>query len=175
MQRRETEDKEMKKLWILCLAAILCLPMLFACNGKQPPSNGLPFSFLADGQTTVYPGMMASEVLEALSAKNPQISVKASCLGGVDGEDVTYVYQGFRIQTFRTASSEEIRWVILSDDSVKTMEGISIGDTVDTVKSAYGEPSETTDTLLTYVREQVKLRFVIRDGTVRSIEYTVAE
>ncbi len=165
----------MKKLWILCLVAILCLPMLFACNEKQPPSNGLPFAFLADGQTTVYPGMLAEAALPALSAKNPQISVKASCLGGVDGEDVTYVYQGFRIQTFRTASSEEIRWVILSDDSVATMEGVAIGDAVEKVKSAYGEPVETTDTLLTYVREQVKLRFVIRDGAVRSIEYTVAE
>lgn len=164
----------MKRTVILCLVALLCLPMLFACNGGEQKPTGTPFVFQVEN-TAVYPGMMAGDVLTALSAKNPQISVSSSCLGGVDGEDVTYVYQGFRIQTFRTASSEEIRWVILSDDSVKTVEGIAIGDTADAVKSVYGEPSEKTDTLLSYVRGQVKLRFAIRDGAVRSIEYTVAE
>lgn len=164
----------MKKLLILCLAALLCLPMLFACNGKEQPPTETPYAFRVDG-ILVQPKAEAKGALDALSAKNPQISVKASCLGGVDGEDVTYVYQGFRIQTFRTASSEEIRWVILSDDSVKTVEGIAIGDTADAVKSAYGEPSEKTDTLLTYVRGQVKLRFSYRDGVVTNIEYTVAD
>ncbi len=166
---------KMKKSVLCVLLVAIVLLLLTACNGggnEQDEKD--PHVFVIDG-ITVTPGKDAGETLAALSGKNPQTSVKSSCLGGVDGEDVTYVYVGFRIQTFRTGESEVIRWVILSDDSVQTDKGISIGATTDAVKTAYGTPTEESGSYLIYESSSTKLRFGHRNGTITNIEYTVVD
>ncbi len=171
----------MKKInqWLAVLLAALCLLSLVACKGDEAESSDSEdaFVFVTDG-VRVIPGAKASDALTALASKNPATSSKGSCLGGVDGEDVNYVYAGFRIQTFRLKegdANEEIRWVTLTDDSVKTEEGIAIGSTVEAVKEAYGEPVETTSSTIIYRSGKTELRFETRDGAVIGIAYTVAE
>lgn len=155
--------------------ALLCMLLAVSCGDDTKPHDGLePYSFVVDG-VVFTPGADASSVFAVWKGKTPQISVKASCLGGVDGEDVTYVYDDFRIQTFRSSEGEELRWVILMSDAMATTKGIAVGSAVDQVKATYGEPVEESDSLLVYLQGGTKLRFKHREGAVTSIEYTVAE
>ena len=166
----------MMKKWIALLLAIFCLIGVCGCkkcqknDGNDPP----PYEFVNEG-VTVTPGADAKPVLEALAAKKLQESAKGSCLGVVDGEDVRYVYSGFCIETFRTSTEEEIRWVVFTDDSVETQRGIRVGSTADEVKASYGTNESETDQLLRYQSGGTELRFTLRDGVVIGIEYTVAE
>ncbi len=165
--------------WLIALLAVACLMSIVACKGDEPQigGDGELYGFLIDG-VKIIPGAKASDALTALASQNPAVSAKGSCLGGVDGEDVNYVYAGFRIQTFRLKegdANEEIRWIIFTDDSVKTEEGIAIGSTVEAVKEAYGEPVETTSSTIIYRIGRTELRFETRDGAVIGIAYTVAE
>ena len=167
--------------WLTALLAVLCLLSLVACKKDQTENGGNDdvFGFTVDGVKAI-PGAKAADVLAALASRNPAVSSKGSCLGGVEvaGEDVTYVYAGFRIQTYRLSEGdpdEEIRWITFTDDSVKTEEGIAIGATVDAVKAAYGTPTEETGSTLIYRRSKTELRFETRNGAVNGISYTVSE
>ena len=166
----------MKKALAVLLAAV-CL--LVFCGCKEEKTEGVdpePYSFVTDG-ISVTPGVKAADTLAALSSREPTISSKSSCLGGVGGEDVNYVYNGFYIQTFRLSEGdpdEEIRWIIFTDDSVTTQRGIRIGSTLQEVKDAYGVGTET-EFMISYLSAGVSLRFTLRDGAVIGIDYTVAE
>ena len=164
--------------WAMSLILLLSL---CACSGGEDPlagSQGTAYSFTTAEGVTLTPGAKAAEALAALAHLNPTVSAGKSCLGGVDGEDVTYVYPGFRVQTFRLSEGhpdEEIRWVILSDDSVATAKGIVIGASGEDVKAQYGACASETQSLLEYRSGATLLRFGLREGRVVSISYTVAE
>ncbi len=169
----------MKTKLIAAMLAIVCLCLLVACdrNSAGETPEGEPYSFIVDG-VTFTPGGSASSVFAVWRGEAPKISVKASCLGGVDGEDVNYVYSGFYIQTFRETANdpnEQIRWVVLTDDSVETAKGITIGATAQAVKDTYGEAKTETASLLLYESGGTHLRFELRDGEVKKISYSVAE
>ena len=167
--------------WLIALLAVACLMSIVACKKDQTENGGNDDSFYFEvGGVKAYPAGRAPYVLTALESRKPAVSAKGSCLGGVEvaGEDVTYVYAGFRIQTFRLSEgdpNEEIRWIIFTDDSVKTAEGIAIGASADAVKAAYGNPTEETGATLIYRRGKTELRFDTRDGAVNGISYTVSE
>ena len=169
---------KMMKQWMAVILAVLCVVGICACKDDEPQGNDPePYSFVVDG-VTVTPGAKAADVLAALSSKNPTVSAKGSCLGGVDGEDVNYVYDGFYIQTFRLSEGhpdEEIRWIFFTDDSVSTQRGIKIGSTAEEVQYLYGTNASATDTLLTYQSGGTELRFELRGGVVSEIAYTVSE
>lgn len=168
----------MMRKWIAILLALTALAAFAACGGTDPDDDAAEaYSFLFDG-TEIRPGDKAAPVLEALSAHNPQSSVKASCLSGVTGEDVTYVLPGFRIQTFRLQegdADEQIRLIIFSDDSVATREGIAIGATAQAVMDVYGAADEETEFRLAYTRGTMRLVFGLRDGSVTNISYETLE
>ncbi len=166
------------KKWIAVLLAAVCVIGICGCeNEKNEGVDPEPYAYVID-DVVVTPGAKAKDVLAALSSRNPTVSAKGSCLGGVDGEDVRYVYEGFYIETFRLSEGhedEEIRWVCFTDDSVATKRGIKIGSTADEVKAEYGTNASATDELLTYQSSGTELRFKLRDGAVVEISYTVVE
>ena len=157
---------------------LLCVFGLMACkdNSTNDGVDPDPYSFVVDG-VTITPGGKAASVLASLASRAPSVSAQGSCLGGVDGEDVNYVYSGFSLQTFRLSEGhpdEEIRWIILTDDSVSTQRGIRIGSSLQAVKDAYGVGTETPS-LITYLSAGTYIRFSLRDGIVTGISYTVAD
>lgn len=169
----------MMRKWIAILMALAALTAFAACRNDEDPDEGQngTYSFLYEN-VEIAVGDKAAPVLESLRAYNPQSSVKASCLSGVAGEDVTYVLPGFRIQTFRLQegdADEQIRLIILSDDSVSTREGIAIGAAAQSVKDVYGEADEETEYRLSYTRGTMRLAFGLRDGTVTNISYEIIE
>ena len=94
-----------------------------------------------------------------------------SCGGGAE-PDREYIYSGFKINTINENGLNKIVKIVLTDDSVSTPEGISIGDSRDAVIDAYGENfTENASGTLTYTDGSVKLMFGITDGCVSAIHY----
>ncbi len=163
----------MKK--ILCvLAVLLSLTVLFACEGKKDPDAEESKSYaFTSGNVTVKIDAPADAILSALG-EPAQYSESPSC--AFDGLDKVYVYAGFRVQTYPLEGKDHIHSVVLTDDSVATAEGVTIGAERAAVIAAYGTPSSETDTALTYPNgDGATLQFLLRDGKVTSIQYLKSE
>lgn len=93
----------------------------------------------------------------------------ASCAG----EGMAMAYQfgtSFWVELY--TESDVIAAIYLTDDTVETAEGISIGCTKDQVKDAYENPVEETDYLLQYKKGSCLLQFEFdENGEVSKIIY----
>ena len=52
-----------------------------------------------------------------------------------------------------------------------TPEGLAIGDDAKKVTDLYGNATESSDTLMVYEKDDMKLRVIIKDDSVQAIEY----
>ena len=94
-----------------------------------------------------------------------------SCGGGAE-PDREYTYAGFKFNTVNENGINKIVKIVLTDDSVSTPEGISIGDGREAVIETYGENfTENASGTLTYTDGAVKLMFGITNGCVSAIHY----
>ena len=94
-----------------------------------------------------------------------------SCGGGAE-PDREYTYAGFKFNTVNENGLNKIVKIVLTDDSVSTPEGISIGSSRDEVIAAYGESfTENASGTLTYTDGTTKLMIGIKDGAVSAIHY----
>lgn len=94
-----------------------------------------------------------------------------SCGGGAE-PDREYTYAGFKFNTVNENGVNKIVKIVLTDDSVSTPEGISIGSSRDEVIAAYGESfTENASGTLTYTDGTTKLMIGIKDGAVSAIHY----
>ena len=163
----------MKKLIlaILVLALAVCA---VACVKKdtdsgastEAGSGATGFSVSVNG-TTVELGKDAAPVLAALGT--PTVSQEVlDC--GVGNSRMFYRFGSVEIYTMKTDGKEVIDQIELNDDLASTDKGICIGDTVDKVRAAYGEPQKGDEDDLTYVSGNCELTFEIDDGKVEDID-----
>lgn len=151
------------------LAALLtCLVLLTGCNEDKTTEYSLQV-----GSTVLTPGDEAAEPLAALGTyKN--YSESGSC-GGIEGLDKVYEYDGFTVKTtpgLRGGSViDVIMSITLTDDSIKTPEGLTIGSTREAVTAALGAGGEGNGTLV-YAGTDTRLTFTLRDGKVTGIQYS---
>ena len=97
-----------------------------------------------------------------------------SC-GGFQGKDYVYTYKGFRMSTTPAKDGQIICKLELTDDSVKTPQGLYIGmSRADAEKAMKGFTSEKVGDNLVYTSGSVKLQVVFRDGSVSGIVYVAA-
>lgn len=160
----------MKRGLICVLVLALALLALAGCNSNQPAEG---WCFTVSG-VTVPIGEKGADALAALKSLQTGMTVNGSCWKDVSGEDVTYQYNGFRILTFRERQddpNELIRSVVFESDAVKTAEGVTVGNTAEQVRTAYGTPTEESGSALTYDKGNTRLRFDLRDGKVTGISY----
>ena len=158
----------MKK--IICIAlVVITLFCCAACGEDAPEAKSYVFK---SGNVSVAIDDEAAGILTALGEWH-NYSESPSC--AFNGLDKVYVYAGFRIQTYPLNGKDYIYSVELTDDSVTTPEGITIGTDSDQVKAAYGTPTEESATLLLYKGDGVNLQFILRDGKVTNIQYLRAE
>lgn len=158
----------MKKI-ICMMLSILTLFTFVSCGGGEADTDAKNYVFVS-GNVTVKLDDPAEPILSALGEPR-QYSESPSC--AFDGLDKVYVYAGFKLQTYPQNGKDFILSVELTDDSVATPEGISIGAGKDQVITAYGTPDSETDTSLTYKSGAAKttLQFLLRDGKVTNIQY----
>lgn len=135
-------------------------------TSEEDAAEGLGYVFEYNGVSVVIDAE-AADILEGLGEEKSYYEA-ASC--AFDGLDKIYTYDSFEIDTYPTDDVDYISAVILKDDLVSTAEGVAIGDSQDDVTAAYGEGTEE-DGYLVYYKDDMKLRFIIEDGVVTSIEY----
>ncbi len=151
---------------LACLLAALTLTLCFAACGG---SSGGDLYFETKG-VKVAIGADADAAISKLGTPVSETS-SASC-GGFEGLDYVYTYTGYRVSTTPAKDGQIICKVELTDDSVKTPEGLYIGMTrADAETAMSGKTAESVGDNLVYTAGDVKLQVVFRDGTVSGIVY----
>lgn len=157
-------------LRILTLAlAVLTLTVCFsACGGKGGFDSDLVF--VTPNDVTLAIGGPADKAVTTLG---DWISMNSSdSCGGFSGKDYVYTYHGFRMSTTPAKDGQIICKVELTDDSVKTPEGLYIGmSRADAEAAMKGFTSESVGDNLVYTSGETKLQVVFRDGAVTGIVY----
>lgn len=123
------------------------------------------FRFSYEG-TTLTPG----EMFDASMLKEyKKLSTVPSC--AFDGKDNVYNYGTFELTAHIEEDKERIYSIYLIDSNLSTTEGLSLGDTLDDVKSVYGEDYKEEETSYIYTRGETSLIMIVQDNVVVSIEY----
>ena len=138
-------------------------------NSEPDTSMDNEYGFTYNGYK-IYPGMQASEALAILGDDYDQRE-DASCAG--QGLDHVYIFKGGSFQVVShpmddTSGECKVMYVMLNDDTVATPEGVYIGNTVDQVKAAYGDPDadKSTDSILIYTKGTSFIQFEINESNV---------
>lgn len=172
----------MKRFLTLVLAAVLVLS-LCACGKDETPAATDPTKSgdktpvtTPIGYTFTYNdyqfgvGMSVENVLSELGEPADK-ETSASCAFG--GMDTTYYYSGIQISTNDEDGYEKIYSIYLEDDLASTEKGVSVSNTAQQVKDAYGTPSDaSSENCLIYAKDGMYLKFILKDGKVSSITYT---
>lgn len=156
-------NKTLRILAVL-LAALTLTLCLASCGGHASDS----FTFKAPNGTEIAIDALHDDVIPKLGDYN-SVNITDSC-GGFSGKDRIYYYNGFRVYTTPSEQGEVVNMIELTDDSVSTPQGLTIGSTKDQVVKAMGEGTAVGENL-SYEKGNMKLMFIFRDGTVTNIQY----
>lgn len=100
--------------------------------------------------------------------KEAEVSVIPSC--AIEGNDNIYKYDNVEITTNDYGDKEVVYSIYFLNDTVKTNEGIKIGDSKEDVKKAYPDIDDSVATY-TYDKDGVRVMFTIENDVVKAIEY----
>ena len=160
-------------LRILSVAfAILMLALtLVACASGGNSDSDLVFT--SPNGVTIEVGAPADKAVTTLG---DWITMNSSdSCGGFQGKDYVYTYKGFRMSTTPAKDGQIICKLELTDDSVKTPQGLYIGmSRADAEKAMKGFTSEKVGDNLVYTSGSVKLQVVFRNDAVSGIVYVAA-
>lgn len=123
------------------------------------------FSFVYEGARLV-PGEPVE--LSALP-KCSDVAEVPSCAFG--GNDKVYNFKAFELTAYMDGDEERVYSIYFIDPNLPTTEGLRLGDTVEDMKSLYGEGYETEGTAYTYTRGDTLLTIITKNDIVTSIEY----
>ena len=147
----------------LVLAMLVCL---VGCNGGSETENYV----FKSGEVEIKVGGDANAVVSALGEAQNLVETP-SCGGGAE-PDREYTYAGFKFNTVNENGANKIVKIVLTDDSVSTPEGVTIGDGREAVIETYGDDfTENASGTLTFTDGATKLMFGISDGCVSAIHY----
>ena len=163
------------KTYVKILAALLAMLMMIAmaacgneASEEPQETQRVPEWSLNVNGVELYVGM---DMPDNLGEPNNYFE-SASC--AIQGLDKDYTYGSILVKTEDDGKKERIVGLTILDDGAATNMGVTIGSTRDEVVGAHGTPSNESETALTYAAgEGVIAKFLLRDGTVTSITYTV--
>ena len=154
---------------ILSLILALCMLSVcfISCDGKEASKE---LVFTTDTGVTISVGAEADPIIEKLGTPG-MVNSSESC-GGFAGKDYVYTYMGFRVSITPADGYQMICKVELTDDSVKTPEGLYIGmSRADVEEAMKGYSVEVVGINLSYSTETVMLNVTFRDDCVSGIIY----
>ena len=151
----------------ISLALLLAMLVCFVgCDGGSETKSYL----FKSSDVEIKVGGDANAAVSALG--EAQNLVETPSCGGGEEPDREYTYSGFKFNTVNENGLNKIVKIVLTDDSVSTPEGITIGDGREAVIETYGEDfTENASCTLTYTDGATKLMFGITDGSVSAIHY----
>ena len=141
--------------------------MLISCQQKEEETKNENYFFEIKG-VRICVGDDAREMISELSRPNRE-SRAPSCAGV--GEDIIYIYDGFRLLAYFENGKETVVSIELTSDAVSTPEGVGLGDSAESVLKAYGAPRHREEEIFEYESGGIRLRFALSDGIVTSIKY----
>ena len=112
--------------------------------------------------------MEASPIIAALGEPASYFEAP-SC--AFEGLDKTYSYGSFEIDTYEQDGRDFISCVFFCDDLIETPEGVALFETKEDMTAAYGESFKEEYGMLVYEKEGMKLRFLVEENEITSIEY----
>ena len=134
-------------------------------NPESAQTSG--YCFEADG-VTIEMGAPAAPVVEALYEPLNYFEAPSCAFEGIDR---IYYYRGFELYTFPVGDVDFISSINLTDDSVKTPEGVYLGMGLDKIVSAYGEGYTQSFGQYSYSLDDSSLSFLIEGDVVTAITY----
>lgn len=132
-------------------------------QGKQKEEG--VYSFLYEGVALVPGEVFDRSALPEYS----DVAEVPSC--AFDGSDNVYNYDVFELTAYIEADGERVYSIYFIDPNLPTTEGLCLGDTVDDMKSLYGENYEAEGNAYTYTRGETMLIIITNNDIVVSIEY----
>lgn len=131
-------------------------------NSKEEEGT---FRFVYEGATLVPGELVDHSVLPECS----DVVAVPSCAFG--GNDNVYNFELFELTAYFDEDEERIYSIYFLDPNLPTTEGLRLGDTVDDMRSLYGEEYEAEETVYTYTRGETSLIIITKNDIVVSIEY----
>jgi len=172
------------KKWMLLLVAVL---MLAGCanggngEGNTTPAPGNHQGGVSNGKSEpagyvfeyegvkIWMDMEASSVITALGEAD-QYFEAASC--AFEGLDKKYTYGSIEIDTYELDGKDYVSCVYFRDDLVTTPEGIGLYMTKEDMVKTYGENYKEEYGMYVYEKDGMKLKFLIKENEITSIEYS---
>lgn len=139
-----------------------------ASQEQQNASGGYVFS--TDGVDIAVDGKIEDITSKLGDPKGGYYEAK-SC--AFDGMDKFWYYDSFTLQGYQKDNVDLVYSVTFMDDTVKTKEGVKIGDSRDKVTSAYGSSYKEENGQLVYESGNMTLSFALQNDAVSSIVYSV--
>ena len=131
-------------------------------------ANGESFAFVHNN-VKVTPNDLVDPLIPALGS-DYAYHESPSC--AYTGLDKCYVYKGFSIYTYPDdKGADRVLQIVLTDDSLRTPEGLIIGDTAQKVIELYGEDYAESNGSYAYTRGKTALMIIMKNGRVLSIQY----
>ena len=164
----------MKKLVIRTAAALALLLVLSLAFAACEASNEEGFAFKTPNGVSVSIGDSDDVIAELGTYRS--VNESASC-GGIPGNDFVYNYQGFRVKTTPAEGGGNVICQIeLTDDTLKTPEGLYIGMSAEDAKTAMSEQGSyaSTGAGFSCTKGGCKLQITVRNGVVSGIAYLPA-
>ena len=153
---------------ILAILLLVALPLL-SCETAEESG----FAFTSAGVSVAIGD--ADGVIAKLGEYR-SVNESASC-GGIPGNDRVYTYNGFRVKTTPAAGGgNEVCQIELTDDSVKTPEGIYIGMSAADAKTAMNGQGTYAESGagFSYTKGSTKLQISVRGDVVSGVAYLPA-
>lgn len=189
------ENSIVKNLIVLAVLAALCLTLV-ACNTSSTTEESVNSTSSEAAQTSETvsknepagtPVAKNNGYVMAVNGVNVAIDAPmASLLEGLgeptkyyesescafQGLDKVYTYGSVIIRTYPIDGVDYVLNIELKDDTVTTVEGLAIGDAKSKVTSLYGEPTDSNDSAVRYVKNGSVLTVFLTDGVVSAISYS---
>ena len=137
-------------------------------NNESQMENGSKYVFETSGYS-VKVNAKISECLEKLGEPKGGTYEVKSC--AFDGMDKFYYYGAYTIQGYQKDNEDLVYSVTFMDDTVKTKEGVRLGDSKDKMTSAYGSSFNQDGEQYIYTSGNTKLIFVIKNDVIENIMY----
>lgn len=159
----------------LCLSLAACAPSTLKSEDrgstqttqKTEKTDEKEFVFVKDNVEMVM-NAKAAQIIEKLGKPQSEF-IAPTC--AFQGDDKTFIYPGFQLNTYQDAEKNDyVLGVLFTDDSVATAEGLRLFDDISKVKELYGE-TEVKEGLYRYEKGNSILSIVDNNGKVYSIEY----
>ena len=133
----------------------------------QTPEVAEKFSYTYDGVTME----IGEEFSKEKYGEELEYSEIASC--AFEGLDKTYTYEHYEVTTYPDGDKENVLTIYFLDETIATNEGLSIGDDYEKMVEIYGDNFTNHENQYTYQRGNTLLEFIVENGVVTSIDYTL--